>query len=255
MERRKFIVALNLLRKPLLDSLVYLSWMLGDESAFYETFTANSPKAFTAASIGPNRSAIFSSAISSTDIADTVTANWLDLVLFNRANKRGLQWLFQRAVHLITDRKEFVTEVQNFNFIFKHHSDDDVYLGVYDTLPRLMLYLSHVITELFHRIQPMDKALKMAFTVRSKYGLHLVEQSEQMIETQQMLAILADHIECSACKTPPTITYHNAARIVLAESFRCTACRKITPFPFGWLAEHWYEAVHARTDETGDEHG
>jgi len=30
MERRKFVVALNLLRKPLLDSLIFLSWMLGD---------------------------------------------------------------------------------------------------------------------------------------------------------------------------------------------------------------------------------
>ena len=42
MEKRKVIVAHNLLRKPLTDNLMYLSWMLGDEDAFYAAFTAES---------------------------------------------------------------------------------------------------------------------------------------------------------------------------------------------------------------------
>lgn len=33
-EKRKFVVAINLLRKPLTDSLFFLSWMLGDEEDF-----------------------------------------------------------------------------------------------------------------------------------------------------------------------------------------------------------------------------
>lgn len=44
LEKRKIIVALNLLRKPLTDNLLYLSWLLGDEDGFYETFTTNSPR-------------------------------------------------------------------------------------------------------------------------------------------------------------------------------------------------------------------
>jgi hypothetical protein len=41
LEKRKVIVALNLLRKPLTDSLLYLSWMLSDEDRFYHAFATN----------------------------------------------------------------------------------------------------------------------------------------------------------------------------------------------------------------------
>lgn len=34
-EKRKSVVAFNLLRKPLKDNLIYLTWMLGDEDDFY----------------------------------------------------------------------------------------------------------------------------------------------------------------------------------------------------------------------------
>lgn len=47
LERRKSIVALNLLRKPLTDSLVYLTWMLADEDEFYALFSAGDPTALT----------------------------------------------------------------------------------------------------------------------------------------------------------------------------------------------------------------
>jgi hypothetical protein len=245
MERRKFVVALNLLRKPLLDSLVFLSRMLGDEEGFYEAFTRQSPKALTAKSIGNHRSAILASALLRTEIVGTVSADWLGSVLFNAANKRGLYWLLQQSVHLVTvQRVELRTEPQNFNFIFKRHTDDDVYMGVYDTLPGVMLYLSHVVTELFNRMQPMDRGSKMAFTVRSIYGFHLVGESDQVTKIQRRLSVLSAYTACEKCQTSPTFTYHNAARIVMTESFRCTACKKITPFPFAWLAEYWHEPGH-----------
>jgi hypothetical protein len=75
MERRKFIVALNLLRKPLLDNLIFLSWMLGDENGFYEAFTRESPEALTAKRIGNRRRAIFAAALSRTDVVGTVSAD------------------------------------------------------------------------------------------------------------------------------------------------------------------------------------
>ena len=51
-EKRKTVVALNLLRKPLTDSLVHLSWMLGDEDAFYKAFSAGQPEALTLKRLG-----------------------------------------------------------------------------------------------------------------------------------------------------------------------------------------------------------
>jgi hypothetical protein len=55
LEKRKSVVALNLLRKPLMDSQVYLSWMLGDEDAFYEAFTSVDPEALTPRRLGHRR--------------------------------------------------------------------------------------------------------------------------------------------------------------------------------------------------------
>lgn len=132
-------------------------------------------------------------------------------------------------------RVELRTEPKNFNFIFKRHTDDDVYIGVYDTLPGVLLYLSHIVAELFHRMTPMDGGSKTAFTVRSIYGFHLVERSEAAEETIQRLSALSDHVKCASCNVPLTLTHHNASRIVMTESFRCTFCKTVTPFPFAWL--------------------
>ena len=236
MERRKFVVALNLLRKPLLDSLIFLSWMLGDEDGFYEDFANKSPDALSNKNIGNRRLAILSSALAMTGVASTLSAEWLNSTIFDDANKRGLYWLLQRAVHLVTvQRVEVRTEPQNFNFIFKRQTDDDVYIGVYDTLPGVLLYLSHVIMELFHRMHPMDPGAKKAFEVRSIYGFHLVEKSGPAKEIIQRLSTLSDHVRCASCNASVTLTHHNAVRIVMTESFRCTTCRIITPFPFAWL--------------------
>jgi hypothetical protein len=252
MERRKFIVALNLFRKPLLDSLIFLSWMLGDEDDFYEAFTTQSPEALTSKIIGNRRSTIFASALSRTEIASTVNAGSLHSMLFDDANERGLYRLLQRAVHLVTaQRIKLRTEPQNFNFIYKRHTDDDVYIAVYDTLPAVMLYLSHVVLGLFDRMQPMDAGSKAAFTVRSIYGLHLVE-GDQAIAIQQRLSILSDYVRCSTCNTAPKLTYHNAARILMTESFRCTACKKVTAFPFAWLAECWHGSTHPEMPRSPD---
>jgi len=236
MERRKFVVALNLLRKPLLDSLVFLSWMLGDEEDFYRTFTEQSPSGLTAKLVGNRRPLIISSALSKTEITDIIKADWVESTLFDPANKRGLYWLLQRAVHLITTQKvELRTEPENFNFIFKRHTDDDVYVGVYDALPGVLLYLSHIVMELFQRIQPMDEGAKRAFTVRSTGGYHLVRRSEAGLQIQHHFVNLLATLKCAACETSLKFTHHNCARILLNESFRCSTCRRVTPFPFAWL--------------------
>jgi hypothetical protein len=130
-------------------------------------------------------------------------------MLFTAANKHGLYRLLQRAVHLVTvQRVELRTEPENFNFIFKRHADDDVYMGVYDALPGVMLYLSHVVTELFNRMQPLDSGSKMAFTARSIFGFHLVQESDEVAEIKQWLSALLAGIVCATCKTPLTFTHH-----------------------------------------------
>jgi hypothetical protein len=235
LEKRKVIVALNLLRKPLTDNLLYLSWMLGDADSFYSTFTTNSPKGITSSILKGKRADIISSALAVTEVAGVVDADFIDRTLFAHANPLGFQKLFQHAVHLVTvQRVELETSPENFNFIFKRYSDDDLYELIYDLLPHILIYLSHVIFGLFQRIAPADDGAKNAFFVRSTLGLQLVMGEENEINAISILAALED-MKCPHCHSALKITPHNAARLVLTESYRCTGCRLAQPFPFSWI--------------------
>lgn len=235
LEKRKSVVALNLLRKPLLDSLTYLAWMLGDEEGFYAAFTSGDPAKLSPKVLGNKRSVIIAQALAQTEVADVLTADFLVESLFSAKNQSGLYGLFQKAVHLITvDRVELRTEAENFNFIFKNYADDDIYHGIYYSLPHALLFLTHVVLELFNRIAPMDAGAKKAFVIRSILGLYLVEGEANEAVAIERLSALSEHFSCD-CGAPLKVTPHNAARITLSESYRCTSCRRVNGFPFAWM--------------------
>lgn len=235
LEKRKVIVALNLLRKPLTDNLLYLSWMLGDEDGFYEAFSKNSPRGITATILKSRRAELLRNALAKTDIVDILSSEFIDRTLFDQANESGFQKFFQHAVHLITtQRVELQTTPENFNFIFKNFSDDDVYDLIYYALPHALLYLSHVILGLFERMASPEEGGKRAFNVRSILGLYLVEGGENEVHAVEHLSSLSA-LQCPDCDAALKITPHNAARIVLTESFRCSTCRRTQPFPFSWI--------------------
>ena len=140
-------------------------------------------------------------------------------------------------MHLITIKRiELRTSPENFNFIFKNPFDDDVYEWLYGHLPTLLLYLAHVILELFDRVKPMDEGAKMAFLARSTFGFHLVETEESAKSVLDALSLaLSPRVRCGKCDAPLAVTSHNAARIVLTETFRCTRCQRVHYLPFSWF--------------------
>lgn len=233
-EKRKVIVALNLLRKPLTDSLLYLSWMLGDEDGFYHAFTQNSPRGITSSILKNRRNEILSAALKKTELEPLIDADFIDEVLFDQTDSSGFQMLFQHAVHLVTvQRVALQTTPENFNFIFESYADDSLYEFVYESLPHIFIYLTHVIFGLFERIASPDAGSKSAFYVRSVLGLHLIEgeRAEKFaIKTLRKLPL-----KCPNCSSALRLTVHNAARLVLSESFRCAKCRRVYPFPFSWI--------------------
>jgi len=234
-EKRKVVVALNLLRKPLTDNLLYLSWMWANEDEFYSAFTTRSPKGITSSILKQRRREILTYALSKTSVSEVLDADFLDRTLFDRGNLFGLQQLFQHAVHLITiQHVEMQTESENFNFIFKDITEDDIYESVYSNLPYILLYLSHVINGLFTRIAPPSERAQTAFLMRSTLGFYLTEGEvgeEHAIDCLDSLSI----VRCPDCAAELTITPHNAARLTFTESYRCTNCRRVQPFPFSWI--------------------
>jgi hypothetical protein len=235
-ERRKIVVAFNLLRKPLKDSLLMLSWMLGDEDAFYTAFTSGKPELLSQKRLGNVRKEIFAKAIAKTKLTAVFDPDTLNEVLYDRKSNDSFEPLFQRAVHLITvEHLELRTEAENFNFVFKKYTDPDIDEGIYRWLPYILLYLSHVIMGLFNRMRPMDKGTVKAFFVRSTNGYSLACDIDAKETLSEMEPWFEGHLSCPTCKEPLRITRHNGLRILLTESVRCTRCHTSHPFPFSWI--------------------
>lgn len=235
LEKRKLVVAANLLRKPLTDNLLYLSWILGDEDGFYKAFSTNSPNSVTSKTLKQRRTQILSDALARTRISSLLDSEFVDETLFDRGNPYGLQMLFQHAVHLITvDRIELRTSPENFNFIFANLEDDDNYHALYSALPDILLYLSHIIMGLFERMHPPEGGSMAAFEARSMLGHFLLEDGEKAATALDILGKMSPP-PCDHCGKPLRITHHNAVRMVLSESTRCTNCRMVQAFPFSWM--------------------
>jgi hypothetical protein len=236
-EKRKFIPGLNLLRKPLLDSLMYLSWMAADEDGFYSAFTAGDPTKLTQKVLGNRRKEILASAIAKTDLMEIVTAEDLISIIFDVRSPDGLYGLFQHAVHLVTvERIEIKTSPENFNFIFKNPNEDDIYEALYTALPTVLLYLAHVILVLYERIKPPDSGAKKAFvfcTINAYRSMHYEGGPAALAEV--MGEALSPHFQCPGCTTQLKVTQYNAMRLLLTDSFRCTHCRCRQPFPLSWI--------------------
>jgi hypothetical protein len=236
-EKRKIVPAFNLLRKPLIDNLMYLSWMVADEDGFYNAFSSGDPTKITQKIMGNRRKEILAKAISETELVDVVTADDIHSIAFDPSNSYGLYGFFQHAVHLVTTgRIEIRTSPENFNFIFKNPADDDVYALLYTSLPTMLLYMAHLILVLYERIKPMDQGGKKAFVFRSIHG-HGLLNSEIYFDAlaKGISDAVGLRIKCPTCHMPLKSTRHNVARLLLSESFRCTICRRIQPFPFSWI--------------------
>lgn len=236
-EKRKMVPGFNLLRKPLLDHLMYLSWIAADEDNFYAAFSSGDPTQITQKIMGNRRREIIAKALDTTELAGLVQADDIVAIVFDSGNKHGLYGFFQHAVHLVTvDSIEIKTSPENFNFIFKHPFDDDVYEALYALLPTVLLYLTHVIMGLFGRIKSMDDGARNALIFRSVNGYRFLESKDEAAKLADMLdRLLSAQIKCNACGSALKVTRHNAARLLFAESYRCTKCGRVWPFPFSWI--------------------
>lgn len=236
-EKRKFIPAFNLLRKPLLDSLIYFSWMVADEDDFFNAFSSGDPSRITQKIIGNRRKEIIEKAIKEMGVSGLIQSDDIISHIFDARNENGLYGLFQHAVHLVTiDRIEIKTAPENFNFIFKDPWDDDIYKNLYNTLPTILLFTAHLIMTLFDRIKPMEGGAKKAFLFRTTSGhLFLKSKEDATFITKEINNLLSPYIKCKKCRAQLRVTQTNAARLLFTDSYRCTYCKKTSPFPFSWI--------------------
>ena len=219
----------------MLDSLLYLSWMVAEEDAFYVSFSSGDPGKITRKMISNRRKEVLQGAIDQSPLAGNISAENIEEILFDATNQSGLYKFFQHAVHLVTvERIELKTSPENFNFIFSDPFDDDVYDLLYTQLPLVLLYLSHVIRVLFDRMKSMGTASSDAFNFRSICAYLALEERAVPLVSEQVKNRLPQPLTCPVCDALLKLTQHNLLLLLLSDRFRCTRCRKVSPYAFSW---------------------
>ena len=230
-EKRKFVVGFNLLRKPLTENLLYLSWLYGNPDEFYEKFTTGDPTLLTLKELGEKRKRIYLETIEDLEHCYLFDADHLNYIINSKKNEGGFQRFFQHAVHLITTWKtEIRTPAENFNFIFKNPADDDIYEFIYQHLPYVLLFMSHVLVGIFDKMQKMDETSKHLFHIRTMLAYDLITGPDERCSLSNFEQILTTHPICSKCSTSCKITLYNAVSMLLIAKFRCANCRAVHPF-------------------------
>lgn len=229
-EKRKVVVGFNLLRKPLIESLLYLSWMCGMEDDFYSQFIAGDPKALTLQVLSQKRKEIYSTAIDGLGYYYMFDPEILENTINNKQDLNGFQMLFQHAAHLVTTwSPQIQTASENFNFVFKNPFDDDVYDFFYERIPIVLLFMSHVVIELFDRMRKMDELSKHLFEIRTVMAYQLIAGTDRLQALSTFEDLLSVRPKCPMCSREGKTTVYNATRMLLRSEFRCTFCGTLSP--------------------------
>jgi hypothetical protein len=156
----KLVVSYALLRKPIKENLFYFEWLLADSRDFLNRFHTPLPKKKKQKRALPQpiqltkekRLEIIRGAIEKTGLGEWISPEFIHELRYEKDVEYGLEWLFQRANHLITTFTA-ETEEQNFNFVF---SDDEDRLaqwrGLYTTLPILLFHTFLVVDAVINSI-------------------------------------------------------------------------------------------------------
>lgn len=236
LEKRKFVVAFSLLRKPIKENLLFLTMMLVDESGFFGKL-ASSP----ATHLGhpglqdTHRRAYFSKAKEIIPFGEFVDPEWLHDLIFDIGNKDGLAPLFDKATHLVTNREQIRTEDLNLNFVFKNPHDNDVYDTTYKQLSYILLYSLLLEVELFKKADLDGEKVAQWYALTGLGAFSGLFGKKACPVRREMNRMLRPFLVCPHCKTQVRITKAGAARFFTSHKLSCRNCRHEHDFPLFWL--------------------
>ena len=238
-EKRKFAVGFALLRKPLKENLLFLSWLLGNEEDFVARFEKDNYT--TLNGVPPERRLqIFRDAISRLATKEAFAADLLNNMIFSKTHERSFEPVWQRATHLITSQGALLrTEDLNINFIFHDAASDELFELLYSNLPYVMLYVTQVALECFARILRGNEHTTSHLILTSLGAFEcLFERTRKRGVTSLLRNQLKPFLNCIHCLSPLKLTRDNAIAMYLQETLYCHKCGLSSPLPLYWLFAH-----------------
>lgn len=233
LEKRKITVSLALLRKPLRESLLLLTWIFADEDEFFARMQTDA--ASLDSEMEPEqKKKLIARAIDKFEIQGPFDAEVIYGMVFDKKNKRGLGHYFDQALHLVTRNAAFRTENLNLNMIFKNPSDDDVYHGIYEIFAYLLTYLLFLEVEMVGHIAPIPDSYKAWVGMVSifPYTALFTDEPDWLDGFGESIIGL---LTCSLCGEQLSITREGALEFFALERITCKRCGAEQQFPLFWL--------------------
>lgn len=235
-EKRKFAVGWSLLRKPIKENLLFLSWILADEDEFIGKFESDNYK--TLNNIKKEKQIeIFDAAIRKIPNSNAFEGDLLWEHIYSKNNSSGFEPTWQRAMHLITSQGDLLkTEDYTINFIFESPFSDHHYELLYGRLPYVMIYLSSIAFECFNRILKMNERTynHMAIISMGCYDALFVKNRQSLL-INSLNKGFKSFLKCIHCNQNIKINKRNAPAMYIRDQLACDKCGLQSSFPFYWL--------------------
>jgi hypothetical protein len=254
LEKRKFVVAYALLRKPLKENLLLLTMMLVDDEKFFSSLEKSPAANFGHPGVqDTHRKDYFRQAKAMVAYSDFVDADFLHDLIFDVSLPTGLAPLFDIATHLVTNRQAIRTEDLNFNFVFKDPRQDDVYDTIYNALGYVLLYALLLEIELFKKAGFEGERVSKWFALTglgAYHGLFLKGGSPLFTSLNRTFG---DLMTCPHCDARVRITKRNAARFFVVHKLMCRTCGREHDFPLFWLLSKAEWQIFEDEEGTGEQ--
>lgn len=156
LRKAKLTVGYALLRKPLLETLFLLEEMLLNERRFVKRLASNPVKVTYSTVSGCSKHADrLRRILALLPRGDDYDADFIAQLRYDKSSPDSFNAIWQKALHLITDRTEYATEPLNINFVFSGWPEwETQWAYAYARLPYLLCYMRDVVELLFDRIAP-----------------------------------------------------------------------------------------------------
>lgn len=243
-KKGKLTVTFNLLRKPLVENLLYLEYLLAEPSDFIYKFWKGEIDHF---GLGRNetipKKEYITKIYSTFDLFQVESPDVIHDLRYKKDSPFSFQTYFQRATHLVTQHKYYKTSNTNFNFIFSGDDEKNIqWDGLYNYLPILLMHTFQVVEALATIFGKRAGASKDITQLRAQIGYVLwtdlaFEATKNVEELRTNFNL--DFFQCSNCNSNINSSWDNYLNLYSEGTVKCFECGTINDLylPFYELAE------------------
>jgi len=245
-QKGKLTVTFHLLRKPLVENLLYLEYLLADPGSFIFNFWKGEIDHF---GLGQNQTLdpkeIIKKIYTLYPLPQFEDAEFIHEIRYDKESDQSFQTFFQKSTHLVTQRRTHKTENTNFNFIYSTASDiESQWTGLYSYLPIVMFHGYQVVEALLklvgrraadelditdHRIN-VGYALWEKFSSWGNFGE--LNNLDRLIEIHDLSSYT-----CARCKSPIPTSFKNYQLFYEAGCLLCPECDHSTNLVIPFLRQ------------------